>query len=137
MYAEQFGVDLLEAITRLNASRACGEAERGTRGQRSKNLRRVVVMFTRDGEKTIHPYIEDAQLREIVEVRQARATLQELRKAQTEANRVVSSLGFQIASGINVFENRVELYPTERAELEAALKENGLTLPAYVQVIGQ
>ena len=40
-----------------------------------------------------------------------------------EASKIVAELGFQPASGINVFENRVELYPSERERLIAALKD--------------
>ena len=57
-------------------------------------------------------------------------------KAQAEANKIVSEVGFQMASGINVFESRVELYADNPAQLEEAIKENGFALPDHVLIIG-
>lgn len=147
MYADQFGVDLQEALTRLELQVPAGELSGALEANEADTFAglwiqhepeyRVIVMFTRDGEKTIRPYIEGGPLKDIVEVRKAEATLLELQRAQIKANGIVDGLGFRVASGINVFEDRVELYATERAQLDAALKEGGLTLPAHVYIIAQ
>ena len=84
---------------------------------------RIVVAFPRNGEEAIRPYLEGGSLVEIVEIRNAVATLQYFQGSQMEASKIVAELGFQPASGINVFENRVELYPSERERLIAALKD--------------
>ena len=147
MYAEQFGVDLQEALTRLMLQEPIGHLNGDLLDNEADTFAglwiqhepdyRVIVVFTQDGQKTLRAYVEGTILEEIVEVRIAEATLKNLEKAQREANRVVAGLDFQVASGINVYENRVELYPADRAELEAALRENGLTLPAFVRIVGQ
>jgi seryl-tRNA synthetase len=95
-----------------------------------------VVAFTKDGEATISKYVQDGRLAEIIEVRTAQATLQDLQKAQKDASKLVQRLGFNIASSINVFENRVEVYATDRTELEEALRESGKKLPDHVVIIG-
>ena len=64
-------------------------------------------------------------------------TLRDLRKAQSAATGMLSKLEFQVASSINVFENRVELYAENPAELAEALRDNGMTLPDPVKIIGQ
>ena len=146
MYAEQFGVDLQEAVTRLMLQEPAGklgatleehegDAFAGLWIQHKPEFG-IVVAFTRDGQETVRQYIQDGPLEELVEVRHADATLRELMKAQAEANRIVSELGFQVASGIYVFENRVELYADNPAQLEEAIEENGLALPDHVLIIG-
>ena len=147
MYADDFGVSLEEALTRLILQGPAGELSGNLEANEADTFAglwiqhepefRVIVMFTRNSEKTIRPYIEDGPLEEIVEVRNAETTLLELQRSQTNANKIVTGLGFRVASGINVFENRVELYATDAAQLEAALTESGLTLPAHVQIIAQ
>lgn len=98
---------------------------------------RVVVAFTRDGESTIAKYVQDGPLLELIEVRTADTTLRELERAQLEAGRIVADLGFRVASGIDVKENRVEIYAQDRAGLEEALRESGEMLPDQVVIIGQ
>ena len=98
---------------------------------------RVVVAFTRDGEETIAKYVQDGPLMDIIELRTADATLEELKRAQREAGLIVRGLGFQAASGINVFENRAEIYVRDRSRLEEALQESRQTLPAHVHIVEQ
>jgi len=100
---------------------------------------RVVVAFTRDGEKTIRPYVADTLLANLIEVRPAEATYAELMAAQREAHRLLGeagfSLGLSFSSGSNVQENRIEIYVTDRALFDAALKEANVRLPEHVEVV--
>ena len=145
MYAKQYGVDLQEALTRLHLQEPAGELGAALGANEAETFAglwiqhepeyRVIVMFTAGGEETIRPYIEGGPLEDIVEVREAEATMTELEQSQLKAAGILDQLGFQVASGINVFENRVELYVSEPSQLDEALKEKGMTLPAYVQII--
>ncbi len=145
-YADQYGVSLEEAINRLMLQVEIGELGTELESKEADTLAgiwiqhepdyRVVVAFTRDGEATISKYVQDGPLAEIIEVRTAQATLRDLQKAQKDAGKLVQGLGFNIASGIDIFENRVELYATDRAVLEEALREEGKTLPNHVVIIG-
>lgn len=147
-YAGDQGVSLEEAIRRLKLQEelslsGLGPALEANEGDAFAGLwiqhepeYRFVVLFTHDGEETIRPYIEGEPWADVVEVRNgAGATLAELEAAQAEAGRIVRDLGIRADSGINVQENRVELYVTERARLDAALREAGLRLPDHVAVI--
>ena len=96
---------------------------------------RAVVLFTRDGEETIRPYIENRPFADDVEVRTARMTLVELQNAQAAANRAVSDLGIAFGSGTNVKENRVELYVTDPVAVDKALREANTHLPDYVELV--
>jgi len=100
---------------------------------------RVVVAFTRDGEKTIRPYVADTSLAGLIEVRPAEATYAELMAAQREAHRLLEeaglSLGLSFSSGGNVQESRIEIYVTDRALFDATLKEVNVRLPDHVEVV--
>ena len=146
-YAEQYGIELLEAVTRLELQEPIGEMGAAIEANEKDTFAglwiqhepdyRVVVAFTRDGESTVLKYVRDERLRDIIEVRMADTTLRNLERSQLEAGRIVADLGFSVASGIDVKENRVEIYAPDRAGLEEALQENGKTLPDHVVIIGQ
>ena len=146
-YAEQFGVDPSEAVTRLTLQVPIGKLGAAIEANEKDTFAglwiqhepeyRVVVAFTKEGESTIAKYVQDGPLLELIEVRNAEATLRELERAQLEAGQIVADLGFNLASGIIVQENRAELYATDRAALEEALRESGKTLPDHVVIIGQ
>lgn len=112
-YAEQYGIELSEAVTRLMLQDEIGELGAEIDSKEADTLAgywiqhrpeyRVVVAFTRDGEATIEKFVKDGQLLELIEVRTAETTLRELERAQLEAGRIVADLGFSVASGINVF----------------------------------
>ena len=73
----------------------------------------------------------------MVEVREVEATLAELREAQREAGAILRQLGIRAASGIDIHNNVVQLYLSERekAELDTGLKKSGLELPDKVEVV--
>ena len=146
-YAEDYGVELSEAIRRLTLQEPIGKLGATLESNEADTLGvfwiqhepeyRVVAAFTKDGEKTIAKYVQDGPLVDIIEVRTVDATLKELKRAQQEAGSIVRGLGFQAASGINVFENRAEIYVPDPSRLEEALQENGKTLPAHAHIVGQ
>ena len=145
MYAEDFGVELTEAIRRLTLQEPIGRLGGTLESNEADTLGgfwiqhepeyRVVAAFTRDGEETIAKYVQDGPLVDIIEVRTVDATLEELRQSQREAGLIVRGLGFQAASGINVFENRAEIYVHDHLQVEEALVESGKTLPEHVLIL--
>ena len=146
-YASDMGVDLAEAVRRLQAQRTIGEL--GAELEANEQLTfgglwiqhqpefRVVVAFTRDGEDAVRPYIQGTPLDDMVEVREVEATLVELREAQSEAGDILRQLGIRASSGIDITNNVVQLYLSEleKEELDAALKRSGLELPDNVEVV--
>ena len=146
-YAEAHGVELLEAIRRITLQEPIGKLgatlesnEAGTLGGfwiQHEPEYRVVAAFTKDGEKTMAKYVQDGPLLDLIEVRTVDATLKELKRAQQKAGSIVRGLGFQAASGINVFENRAEIYVQDLAQFEEALEKSGKTLPEHVRIFEQ
>lgn len=96
---------------------------------------RVVVAFSRDGQETIKPYVENTPLAGLIEVRTASVTLAELKAAQQKAIQLVRELGLPFSSGINVQENRVELYVSDRSLFETSMQNSNLQLPEHVEVV--
>jgi hypothetical protein len=144
-YAVEMGVTLDEAMRRLQYQDDIG----GLRASLAANERdtfaglwvqhqpdfRVIVQFTRDGKKTIRPYIKNKPWADLVEVRKASATLVELESALHETIRALDRLGFDVSCGLNEMENRVEVWVTDRAWFEAALRESNIQLPKHVELI--
>jgi hypothetical protein len=97
----------------------------------------VVVSFTRDGEKTIRPYLENTPLAGRIELRSAEATYRELVSAEIKANQLVRQLGLSLVAMtmINIEENQAEIHISDRALLDTRLREAGLALPEHVEVI--
>ena len=116
--AEDLGISVDEAIRRLKLQDPIGtlgaELERleadtfaGLWIQHEPEYR-IVVAFTRNGEETIQPYVENTPLANLIEVRTAEVTYEELKATQQEAHRLLNELGLSLASGINIKENQVE-----------------------------
>ncbi|MYC08104.1 MAG: hypothetical protein F4X57_13185 [Chloroflexi bacterium] len=146
-YAEDYGVSLNEAIRRLSGQNEIGnlgsELESGESATfgglwiQNEPDYRVVVAFTKDGEKTIRPYLERTSVAATVKVCQVDKSLVELKKAREEAEEMVKGLGFNFGSGLDIPNNMVQLYLTEAKieELEIELKKAGLTLPDNVELV--
>jgi len=96
------------------------------------------VLFTRGGEETIKPYLKNyPELINITEVRTAKVSLADLQEAQDSASSSISDLGIRAESGINVYNNTVELYvaKVDRILLDSALERGEIQLPDCVSVI--
>jgi hypothetical protein len=94
--------------------------------------RRVIVLFTRDGEKTLAPYIAGTVLEGQVEVRQAKFSLAELTATEHDLYQTIRAMGLPFSTAVDVQENQVVVNITDQALWESALREKGLTLPEYV-----
>ena len=99
---------------------------------------KIVVQFTRDGGETIKPYLKPyTELANIVEVRTAKVSLADLQRAQANASDFARALDIPVESGINVYNNSVELYvtKTDRNRFDDALQRSGIQFPDVVRVI--
>lgn len=96
---------------------------------------RVVVAFTHNGEETLQRYVENTPLADLIDVRTAGATLAELKAGQQETHRLLADVELSAASGINLQENRVEIYVTDRSLFDATLQETNVQLPRDVEII--
>ena len=71
----------------------------------------------------------------IVEVRTAGANMAELVDAQNATMRAIRDLPITINSGINVKENRVELWVTDPVGFQRILRDAGIRLPDHVELV--
>jgi hypothetical protein len=146
-YAREMGVPLAEAVSRLQwQSRAdVGDLENALQAHEKETFAglwlqheptfRIVVGFTERGEETIRRYVAaDSELAQLIEVRPARYTLERLLADQESAHQILWQAAFQASSGVNVMENRVEVYVTDAAGLAAALAAVNATFPESVIV---
>ena len=144
-YAQDQGIGLEEAMDRMQNQDGIGVLQEQLMTQESDTFAglwiqheptyRLVVAFTRDGQKTLAPYIAGTSLAEIVEVRSAAITYKDLQALQTQVSRLLEPLDIPISSGINIQENLVELYVTDLAALKAAMQAHDIQLPPYVNII--
>ena len=95
---------------------------------------RVIVEFTSGGEETMARYLKNSRLANIVEIRNADVSLENLKATQREAMRIAEATGMRVESGTMVQENRVELYVTDSKRFWAALRDRHLRLPHNVSV---
>lgn len=99
---------------------------------------KFVVQFTRDSEEIIKPYLKKyPELANIVEERTANASLANLQRDQADGSSSVNALGIRVPSGINVYNNSVELYITkaDRSRFDDALQRREIRLPDTVRMI--
>jgi hypothetical protein len=111
-YAKQFGVPVEEAIQRLQYQEGIGELnfalqaeEGGTFGGlwiEHEPKFKVVVLFTRDGKKTIQPYLAGKPFADLVEVRRARYSLAELETIYAQTNNELAKLDFYVNTSLDV-----------------------------------
>ena len=149
VYASNMNVSVDEAILRFQLQDIAGDLDAELTTNETETFAglwiehtpefRVVVQFTRDGEETMKPYLKQhTELANIVEVRNtAKVSLAELQKAQTSASSSVRASDVPVDSGINVHENRVELYVAKanKRQFDNALQRKEIRLPDKVRVI--
>jgi len=144
-YAQDMGVDLDEAVRRLqsqddigrlNATLTANERETfaGLWVEHQPDFR-VIVRFTRAGKRTIRPYIESEPWADLVEVRSASVTLAELAAIQAQTTQALDRLDFEVTSLLDVKGNRVEVVVTDRAWFEKELENAGVDLPEHVELV--
>jgi hypothetical protein len=95
---------------------------------------KIVILFTRKGERTIRPYIEDKPFADRVEVRRARYTLAELETIYAQATRELAKLDFSVNISLNVSGNRVEVTVSDRKWFEDELRRVEAKLPKGVEL---
>ena len=143
-YAVQFGTTVDEAERRLNLQEAIGKLDHKLTTGESDTFAglwiqhepdfKVIVKFTEGGESTLRRYISGGDLEDLVEVGTAANTMASLRQAQTDAKSASDSIEVLTESGINVFENRAELYILDKDSFNSLLESEGLELPQNVSV---
>lgn len=150
-YAADYGVDVDEAVRRLQLQETIGDLDAKLESNEAstfgglwiehgpaKSDFKVMVRFTRNGEQTLQEYgkyVANGPLSGMVEVRGAEATLATLKSKRDQAVDDLARLGVSVDSGINIRENKAEIYVVERGRLDTAMSENHITLPSKTELI--
>jgi len=95
---------------------------------------RVVVAFTRDGQETLEPYLENRSIPGLT-IRHARFTYAELEAMQVQTMRELDKLDFEVHVLLFVQDNRVEVHVSDRAWFESELRRVGAHLPEGVELV--
>ena len=150
-YAAQWGIELDEAIRRLQLQRSIGEFgaeleenEAGTyaghwikHGTASGDFG-MVVKFTSNGSETIQRYgqhVANGPLAGMVELRSANVTLAELRQAQSDAMGAIRGQDIPVELDIDVTTGKVNVYVAERGRLVNAIQNGSISLPENTDLI--
>lgn len=144
-YASTVGVDLKEAMFRLHLQDSIGSLEAtlaekeaaiyaGLWVEHQPNLR-IVIRLTKADKETLTPYLTDATLGDLIEVREAAFTVRELDSARAQAAELAANLGIRSSSGINLSENLAELYVLDEEQLATAVSNANARLPKEVKVV--
>jgi hypothetical protein len=145
-YADAQGIELEEALARLDAQQALDESglQQALEENEAETFAglwlqnepefRIVVAFTENGEQTIAPYLESFPYADLVEVRTHQYSLAELRAAQQETHSMMQELGVAANSGIQVQDNQVYLEIGNPDLLREELEAAGMELPEQVTV---
>jgi len=96
---------------------------------------RVIARFTSNGSATIKSYIQNTPLYNLVEVRMADINLEELKLEQLQATQIMNQSNFPFRTGINVKENRVEVYVLDTAEVSTFFRVSNIVLPEHTHII--
>ena len=150
-YADEWGISIDEATRRLNLQDTMGELDAALQENESDTFAGlwiehgataddfgVVTRFTSDGAQTLQrysQYIAAGPLAGMVETRSADKTIEELRTARKSAIGNLVGLAVPVESGVNVLENRVEIYVVERTRLESAMSAANIELPEKVELV--
>ena len=144
-YAADFGVGVEEAICRLTVQDQIGPLDAEISSGEPDTFAGlwihhepefgVTVLFTENPEASLAPYVKDSDLAGIIKARKARVSLRYLKQAQRQASAMASATGIPVGSGINVPENRVELYVIDVRGFTRALQRAGSRLPDRVTVV--
>lgn len=143
-YAGRFGVTVEEAVRRMQFQDGIGDLnaallanEAGTFGGlwiEHEPAYRVVALFTRNGKRTIRPYLAGKPYAHVVKVQEARYTLAELEAISAQATRELARLDFGVNVSLNVQGNCVEVPVGDREWFESELRRAGVQLPDGVEL---
>ncbi len=145
-YAERFGVDVNEALKRLERQDSVSElgqqlweSEQNTFGGlwiQHEPEYRIVAAFTQNGEVTLNKYIADIEFSNYVEIREVDVTVDALVKLQeTEVLPLLEEMAPLADSDVNIQENRVDVL-VEKGTLSSQEVRAAATNPkiAFVEV---
>ena len=143
-YAKDQSVSIDEAVERLAGQRDIGKfdtllslRESETYGGlwiQHKPEYKVIVNMTDELEK-VYTYAQGVVPANLVEARKVKKSMRQLKDEQSEALNVTRTLGLPAESGIDVYQNRVNLQVLDKDKLDSLLSAaRGLSIPEGVVI---
>jgi hypothetical protein len=144
-YAIRFNVTLEEAVSRIKIQHLVGELDVELTENEKDTFSglwiqhvpdfRIIVSFTRNGNNTILPYVQDTPLADFIEVHNAKVNLSQLTDSQISIYNLLYNLGVPLVAEVDIIKNRIKLYVTNKTETEAVLQKTNRVLPDNVDMI--
>lgn len=144
MYADAFDVDLETAKRNLELQEEAGElrmaleeAEPETYAGQYANhgpAYTIIVLLTDGDPERVRPHVSGSQLEAFIEVRQVELSWHELREQHQVLIDIMTDLDVDYVSETNIRKNRVDVFVTDRRELEEAVSRAGHELPEAVEI---
>jgi hypothetical protein len=141
-YAEDRGIPLEEAVRQLRLQDPIGELNAVLQEREADVFGglwiqhepeyKVIVLVTGDRERIRRRYVAGGPLESEVEIREAEATLEELKAAQATTAEILSQVGSRADTGIKVQENCVSVFVADPEDLQGELEAAGTALPEPV-----
>ena len=141
-YAEAHDVPLDEAIRRLRQQDPVGELNAVLQEQEAgvfgglwiqhEPEYKVIVLVTDDQRRIRRRYVQGGPLEEMVEIRQAETTLEELHTIQQETMGILEEIDSRAKTAIDVKRDCVSLFVADPESLQAELDAAGVKLPDHV-----
>lgn len=145
-YAKNYGISLDEALRRFHLQNVAGELQVTLREKEADTFAaiwlehtpefKIVVLFTRDAEQKIKPYLTD-ELVDVVEARDVESSRAMLEDVDGEIKSMLLNLGIRVESELNVYENRITIFVNEadRNQFDSAVKNKLIVLPNNVEIV--
>lgn len=145
VYAAHYNVSAKEAKRRFALQDAAGDLDAQLSSQEQATFAglwlehtpkfKVVVQFTGAGKSNVVSSIQNKELAAIVEMRTAKISLADLKKAQLIAISSFAATRIHFESGINVQKNRVEMYVLAQDRPNITAQMRVAQLPSFVEII--
>ena len=145
-YARDIGISLSEAIHRLTLQNSIGEldvafsqkeaASYGGLWIQHQPSFKVIVQMTSGNEQLPLQYLSKLQIpKDIVEVRSVKFTLSHLQALQDLSTQKLRISGVNVDTGINIFNNSVDINVIDPQEVQVILSQKGILLPSEIVVL--
>jgi hypothetical protein len=95
----------------------------------------AVAAFTRNGQQTLQRYVGGGTLATLVRPAAARVSLAHLQEIQRNALRSVMGRGVRAEAGLDVRNNRAEVYVLDRRPVDAEVQRGTVRIPEHARVV--
>jgi len=145
LVANTLGITVQEAATQLHLQEVAGNLhaelinnEADTFGEswieHSPSFK-MIIQFTDNGETKIQPYLSKyPELANVIEVRTSKYSYKQLQQMQNQIAADLNTAGVPADTDIDIQKGQIDIFVTDKTNLENGLTEKRLTLPENVNI---